>query len=192
MSLTRIPTLVFVVFPLLCQAEVKEVGDNGFTVSHTISTPASPAQSWQVMTGHIDTWWDPAHSWSGDSKNLYITAEAGGCFCERLPADGEGTAGGVEHLRIIYINPPHELRFDGSLGPLQSMSLHGRMIWTVKAAQAGSAAGSAPESTQGSTITFTYMVHGALQGGFAGLAPAVDGVIGLQLNHLAQKLAAPE
>lgn len=179
MYLKHILTLASAIFPVLCQAEVKEVGDNGFTVSHTVNTVASREQTWQMMTGHIDTWWDAAHTWSGDSKNLYITAEAGGCFCERLPADGEGSAGGVEHLRIIYINPLHELRFDGSLGPLQSMALQGRMIWTIEATETGS------------TITFTYMIHGALQGGFAGLAPAVDGVIGLQLNHLAQKLAAP-
>jgi len=188
MDLLRILTLAFALFPVLCAAEVKEVGDDGFTVTHTVNTAASREQSWQMMTAHIDSWWDAAHTWSGDSKNLYIRAEPGGCFCERLPADGEGKAGGVEHLRIIYINPPHELRFDGSLGPLQSMALQGRMIWTVEAAEAGTT----PETTPGSTITFTYMVHGALKGGFAGLAPAVDGVIGLQLDHLARKLAAPE
>ena len=172
--------LIALAFPLLCQAEVKEVGANGFTVSHTVNTAASPQQSWKVMTQHVDSWWDPEHTWSGDSGNLYITLEPGGCFCERLPADAQSEAGGVEHLHIIYNNPPKELRFDGTLGPLQSMNVHGRMIWSIAPAEAGSA------------ISFTYMVNGQMEGGFAGLAPAVDGVIGLQLNRLIQKLAAAE
>ena len=171
---------VIAAFPLLSEAEVTEVSTNGFTVSHTVNSPASPQQSWTTMTRHIDSWWDPEHSWSGDAKNLYITLEAGGCFCERLPADAQSEAGGVEHLHIIYNNPPQELRFDGALGPLQSMNLHGRMIWTVAPAESGS------------SITFTYMLTGVLEGGFEGLSQGVDGVIGLQLNRLAQRLATPQ
>ena len=177
MFLSRVLLLTAVAFPLLCHAEVKEVGDNGFTVSHTVNTAATPDESWAMMTGHIDSWWEAAHTWSGDSKNLYIRAEPGGCFCERLPAADGSQAGGVEHLRIIYLKPLHEIRFDGSLGPLQSMSLQGRMIWTVAPVEGGSA------------INFTYRVHGAMEGGFAGLASGVDEVIGLQLKHLAEQLA---
>jgi len=180
MKLFRTIAVTAIMFPLLCQAEVKEVGDGGFTVSHTVNTAANPQQSWKMLTQHIDKWWDPEHTWSGNSANLYITLEAGGCFCERLPADAKSEAGSVEHLHVIYSNPPQEVRFDGTLGPLQSMNVHGRMIWTVASAEAGS------------SITFTYMVSGQLDGGFAGLASGVDGVIGLQLNRLAQRLAAAD
>jgi hypothetical protein len=44
-------------------------------------------------------------------------------------------------------------------------------------------------TAEGSRISFTYHVHGFLQDGFAGLAPAVDGVIGEQLTRLGERLA---
>ncbi len=169
-------TAVFLCLPLASRAEVTEVLAGGFSISHTVNTSASVAESWAVMLNHIDEWWNPEHSWSGSADNLYINAEVGGCFCERLPQEEGGAGSGVEHLRIIYLNPKHEVRFDGALGPLQTMAVDGRMVWKIDATEAGSA------------ITFTYKVHGALQGGFDGLAPAVDGVISQQLDRLAQRL----
>jgi hypothetical protein len=88
--------------------------------------------------------------------------------------------GGVEHLRIIYLAPGKQIRFDGALGPLQGMAVNGRMLWQIE------------EAESGSTITFTYHVTGIMEGGFEGLAPAVDGVIGEQLTRLGEFLAAPE
>jgi len=41
---------------------------------------------------------------------------------------------------------------------------------------------------EGSSITFTYLVHGKRDNGFDGIATAVDGVIGEQLNALADLL----
>ena len=91
--------------------------------------------------------------------------------CERLPQGGF-----VEHLRIIYLAPGSQIRFDGALGPLQSMPVDGRMLWTI-----------APSDT-GSRITFIYHVFGHPEGGLAGIAPAVDGVIGEQLQRLGERL----
>lgn len=54
--------------------------------------------------------------------------------------------------------------------PVQS-----RMSWTINPAADGAA---------GSRITFTYRVHGYMDGGFTGLAPVVDGVIGQQAERL--------
>jgi hypothetical protein len=51
------------------------------------------------------------------------------------------------------------------------------MIWKIEATETGS------------TIRFTYHVHGFMDGGFAGLAPAVDGVIAEQLTRLADHQA---
>ena len=167
--------LLLACLPLHSIAEVTAVSADGFSVSHTVSTAAGPERSWTAMTGQIDRWWDPAHSWSADAANLYIQPGIGGCFCERLP--GSAGPGGVEHLRIIYFQPRREIRFDGALGPLQTMNLQGRMLWQIEAAEGGS------------TITFTYMVNGALEGGFEALAPAVDSVISLQLDRLAAFLA---
>lgn len=153
-------------------AEVIQSGDQGFSVSHSINTAAGPFVAYRTMTSHIDQWWNGAHSWSNDAANLYMDIELGGCFCERLP-----TGGRVEHLRIIYLSPGNEIRFDGALGPLQQMAVQGRMIWKIEAA------------AEGSTISFTYHVHGFLADGFSGLAPAVDGVIGEQLTRLGERLA---
>jgi uncharacterized protein YndB with AHSA1/START domain len=152
-------------------AEVMESGEHGFTVSHTITAKAEAFVVYRTMTSHIDQWWNPDHSWSGDAANLYMEVEQGGCFCERLPNGGH-----VEHLRIIYFSPGEELRFEGALGPLQTMPVQGRMIWKIEAAETGS------------KVTFTYMVFGHPQGGLAGIAPAVDGVIGEQLTRLGERL----
>jgi hypothetical protein len=170
MNLKLAALLLFSTLPTISQAEVLSSSASGFAVSHTVSTTATPEQSWQAMVQGISQWWHPEHTWSGDAANLYIKAEAGGCFCERLPA------GGVEHLRIIYFNPMQEIRFDGSLGPLQTMAVQGHMVWKVDAIETGS------------SITFTYQVHGFAEGGLGDIASAVDGVIGLQLERLAQTL----
>jgi uncharacterized protein YndB with AHSA1/START domain len=153
-------------------AEVVHVVEHGFTVKHEVTTEAEPSVVYRTMTAHIDQWWNPEHSWSGKAANLYMKAERGGCFCERLPEGGF-----VEHLRIVYLAPGSEIRFDGALGPLQAMAAQGRMIWKIEALEAGS------------RVTFTYRVFGHPEGGLAGIAPAVDGVIGEQLQRLVDRLA---
>jgi hypothetical protein len=152
-------------------AEVTQSGEHGFTVRHTLATPAEPFLVYRTLTAHIDQWWNPEHSWSGEAANLYMKTERGGCFCERLPNGGH-----VEHLRIIYLAPGSELRFDGALGPLQGMAAQGRMIWKIDAAESGS------------QITFTYHVFGHPEGGLTAIAPAVDAVIGEQLQRLGKRL----
>ena len=153
-------------------AELTHSTENGFTVQHTLATAAEPFLVYRTLTAHIDQWWNPDHSWSGKAANLYMKTERGGCFCERLPDGGH-----VEHLRIIYLAPGSEIRFSGALGPLQSMAVDGRMLWKVEAAG------------DGSQVTFTYHVFGHPEGGLSGIAPAVDGVIGEQLQRLGERLA---
>ena len=157
--------------PGLAAAEITASTEHGFTVVHAIETPAEPFVVYRTMTAHIDQWWSGDHSWSGDASNLYMNVERGGCFCERLPGGGR-----VEHLRLIYFSPGAELRFDGALGPLQTMAAQGRMIWKIEKTEAGS------------TVRFSYHVFGHPEGGLAGIAPAVDGVIGEQLKRLGDRL----
>lgn len=152
-------------------AELTQSNEQGFTVHHALATAAEPFVVYRTMTAHIDQWWNPAHSWSGDADKLYLKAERGGCFCERLP-DG----GFVEHLHVIYLAPGKEIRFSGALGPLQTMAVDGRMLWKIDATEGGS------------QITFTYHVFGHPEGGLAGIAPAVDAVIGEQLQRLGERL----
>jgi hypothetical protein len=178
-TLKQVMLCILFATPWTCQAEVLEVTSGGFSISSTVSTSATPTITWKTMIHHISEWWHPDHTWSGDAKNLYMEAELGGCFCENLPLDTQGGGGGVEHLRIIYYNPNREIRFDGSLGPLQTLSVQGRMIWKIEASETGS------------EITFSYMVHGSSAGGFEGIAPAVDSVVRQQLDRLVQKAGLP-
>jgi len=164
-----ISLLLSLAFPLA--AEVTHTGEHGFAVNHSLATPAEPYVVYRTMTAHIDQWWSAEHSWSGDAANLYMRIERGGCFCERLPDNGR-----VEHLRIIFLAPGREIRFDGALGPLQTMPVEGRMIWKIEPAESGS------------KVSFTYQVFGHPEGGLSGIAPAVDAVIGEQLRRLGERL----
>jgi hypothetical protein len=112
-------------------------------------------------------WWNPEHTYSGDSRNLSIDARPGGCFCERL-----GDGGGVEHMRVIYVAPRETLRMSGALGPLQSSALAGSLTWRLT---------SAPPGTN---VELSYRVGGFIEGGFEKIAPAVGAVLGEQLQRL--------
>ena len=174
---TTLKTILLVVLAVgarQTKAEVTFRDDFGFTVNHSIETGAAPYVVYRTLTSHVDQWWSGEHSWTGDAANLYMKIERGGCFCERLPENGR-----VEHLRIIYLEPGKEIRFDGALGPLQSMAVDGRMIWKIE-----------PQE-EGSRVSFTYKVFGHPEGGLAGIAPAVDGVIGEQLKRLGERLERP-
>lgn len=162
----------FLLLSVQASAELTHSDEHSFRVRHSASTPAEPFVAYRTLTAHIDQWWNPAHSWSGEAARLYMETERGGCFCERLP-DG----GFVEHLRIVYLAPGKEIRFEGGLGPLQTMPVQGRMRWTIEPAEAGT------------RIRFTYQVFGHPEGGLAAIAPAVDGVIGEQLLRLGERLA---
>lgn len=171
--MARTLAVASLLMPLALAAEVTAVSDAGFSIKHTVSVEKDPDTVYQAMT-RIGQWWNPDHSWSGQPDNLYMDASIGGCFCERLP-----NGGGVEHLRIIYLAPGKQIRFDGALGPLQGMATTGRMLWVID------------PTDSGSDITFHYHVMGFMEGGFEGLAPAVDGVVGEQITRLGGFLASP-
>ena len=157
--------------PITAHAEVTHQADNGFTVKHQVTVEKEAFVIYRTLTAHIDQWWSADHTWSGDASNLSTDMELGGCFCEKLPNGGE-----VEHLRLIFFSPGNEIRWKGALGPLQSMPVDGLMIWQIQP----------NEGKQ--VVTFTYHVWGNPPGGLAGIAPAVDGVIGEQLASLEKRL----
>ena len=152
-------------------AEITISDEHGFQVVQSRETPASAETAYRMMTGHVDKWWSKDHSWSGDANNLYMTIEQGGCFCEKLPGGGN-----VEHLRLLSFKPGEQLVFDGALGPLLTMPVNGRMVWAIDQAESGS------------RITFTYHVTGHPSADLPAIAPAVDGVIGEQLDRLVNTL----
>jgi uncharacterized protein YndB with AHSA1/START domain len=148
------------------QAEVRETRENGFFIETTVMAEARPAEVYRKLI-KVAQWWDPAHTWSGSARNLKLSPQAGGCFCEKL-ADG----GSVQHGRVIFAQPGKLLRLEAALGPLQDMAVTGVLSFDL-----------APDGP-GTRIHMTYRVAGALSMDSAKLAPLVDQVMGIQLERL--------
>ena len=148
-------------------AEVVSAAPNGFEVRQTV-TLVIPADVAFDSFGRVAEWWDPEHTYSGDSRNLSLNMSPGGCFCERLPKSG----GGIEHMRIAYIEPGKRIVFTGALGPLLYEATTGVMNVEVR-----SAAG-------GSQLILDYRAAGFFNGGADKLAPTVDGVLAEQMKRL--------
>ena len=162
-------------------AEVVASSEAGFIVRETAEVPADPAATWQALIAP-QNWWNKAHTFSGDSANLYLDAQGGGCFCEKLPLKDAalGTrAGSVAHMRVVYADPGKALRMVGSLGPLQSEALTGTMTITLKPGGAGT------------RIVMEYVVGGYMRYKTDEIVPAVDNMLAEQLAGLATALGTP-
>ncbi|MFO1402526.1 MAG: SRPBCC family protein [Steroidobacteraceae bacterium] len=150
---------------------VLEATATGFRLQHEVEVGAAQATAWRTLLD-VGAWWNPAHTYSGAARNLHLDARPGGCFCERLPHGG-----GVEHLRVVFVAPPSTLRLGGALGPLQGSGLSGSLTFALAARPDG-----------GTRIRMDYVVGGYLPGGFESMAPAVDAVLGEQLERLRRRL----
>ena len=168
-----ISALVLVFLSSGAQAEVIDSASNGFTVRQTVLLPATRAEAYGAAVGRISQWWSSDHTISGDAKNLYISAVPNGCFCEQLGPDG-----GLIHMAVTFVSPGVMLRFTGGLGPLGLMGVNGNMTWEFN------------ENEQGTELVLNYAVGGYLDGGLDAIAPAVDQVLGEQLQSLASLLAS--
>lgn len=152
---------------LLALPATAQASPHGFTVRHEAVIGAPSAEVYRSLVEGIGEWWNPSHTFSGDSKNLSIDARLGGCFCETFP-DG----GGVEHLRVVYLDPGKLLRLSGALGPLQAGGVTGSLTWKLT------------DGGDSTTVEVTYVVGGFMEVGLDRIAPAVRGVIGEQLSRL--------
>ena len=171
------------VFALTAQpasAEVIASSESGFVTRATAEVPADPAATWAALIAP-QNWWNKAHTFSGDPANLYLDAQGGGCFCEKLPLK-EGTpgtrGGSVAHMRVVYADPGKALRMVGSLGPLQSEALTGTLTISLK-----------PDGA-GTRIVMEYVVGGYMRYKVEEIAPAVDKVLAEQLAGLSASLGA--
>jgi len=163
-------------------AKVAQVDERGFVIRHLADVPVTPAEAWSVLV-KPSVWWDSRHTFSADSANLSLDARPGGCFCEVLPdADSPKASprGGVEHMRVVYVEKPRALRMVGALGPLQSDAVIGTLTIQLKPVGEGEGA-----KTQ---VLLEYVVGGYMRTPTDKMAPAVDAVLGEQLAHLAEKL----
>lgn len=155
-------------------AEVRSATPSGLVVEAKLIVPVSPADAYAAL-GRIGEWWDSAHTYSGDARNMSIELRPGGCFCERIPTDG----GAIEHGRVIYAQPGQTLRFTGGLGPLQSEAVVGTLTWSLQPAEGGT------------EITQTYVVGGYSRTSFETMAPLIDMVMTTQLQRLQRHLSPP-
>ena len=146
-------------------AEVVSASSNGFEVRQTVNLVVPPAAAFDAFRT-IGAWWDPEHTYSGDSANLSLALVPGGCFCERLPKGG-----GIEHMRVTYIEPGKHVVLTGALGPLLYEAVTGVMDVQVKTIAGGA------------QLTLDYKAAGFAKGGADKLAPAVDSVLAGQMKR---------
>ena len=147
-------------------AEVVSVSPNGFEVRETV-TLVVPADVAFASFSDVAAWWDPEHTYSGDSANLSLNLSPGGCFCERFPKGG-----GIEHMHVTYLDPGKRIVFTGALGPLLYEATSGVMNVEIKTAAGGS------------QLILDYRAAGFFKGAAEKLAPQVDEVLAGQLKRL--------
>lgn len=153
-------------------ADVQRSSESGFTVTHSVNVPMPPPAAWSALTD-VGRWWDSAHSYSGDARNMTLEPFVGGCFCEKL-----GMYAGAQHMRVIFAQPPKMLRLNGGLGPLQEFAVTGSMTWTIEAAGGGS------------KINLSYTAGGYADRPLSEWAPLVDSVLKTQVQRLGRFITA--
>ena len=146
-------------------ADVVSSSPNGFEVRHTVNLVVRPEVAFQAF-GNVAAWWNPDHTYSGSSANLSLELTPGGCFCERFPKGG-----GIEHMRVTYVQPGERMLLTGSLGPLLYEATAGVLDVQVKRAGGGS------------QLTLSYRAAGFYKGGADKLAPIVDQVLAEQMRR---------
>ncbi|MFM7349444.1 MAG: SRPBCC family protein [Erythrobacter sp.] len=164
-------------------AEVTRTTDNSFVSRHEAVVKATPKEVWLALISPSG-WWQAAHTWSGDPKNLTLTPQAGGCFCEKIPEVDEAgrftLEGSVEHMRVVQAYPEQALRMVGSLGPLQSEPVTGVLTIAISKVE------------KGTRIVWEYNVGGPMRYELPVISKAVDGVMGAQHGALAKLLGVVE
>lgn len=167
--------LAALLYAVPLQAEVTNTADNGFTVRHQASINATTEEVWKAMIAP-SRYWNPDHSWTGNGDNFYLVPQAGGCFCELIRTTDDdnikSSQGSVQHMRVIYAHNNKMLRLTGGLGPLQGEAVVGTLTMQMQSQDDKTA------------VRFTYKVGGYMEFPVEEIAPAVDGVIGEQLQRL--------
>jgi uncharacterized protein YndB with AHSA1/START domain len=153
-------------------AATSGVTPSGFLVTHRVETEAAPETVFATI-GQPSRWWSAQHTWSGNAGNLRMRLAAQGCFCEAWERNS------VEHARVVAMQPPKHLRLEGALGPLQEMAVTGILDFRLEPRRAGT------------TLTVTYRVRGSADAALDRIAPAVDKVIGEQVQRLAAVVDEP-
>lgn len=164
------------------RAEVVSQSDSGFVSRNVIEVHAAPEVVWTRLLQPAQ-WWSSEQTFSGNAANLTLSANANGCFCEKLPPDKatlahdpHAPAGSVEHMHVVLVDPARALRMVGAIGPLQSEAVTATLTVTLK-----------PEGS-GTRVLMEYVVAGFMRYEGATIAPAIDRMFAKQLASLAARL----
>jgi len=80
------------------QGGVVAGSDAGFVVQASVDVALAPDAAYALLA-EPGRWWNSAHTYSGDARNMGLEAKAGGCFCEILPdKGGQGSSGSIEPM----------------------------------------------------------------------------------------------
>lgn len=140
--------------PGLAAAEIVSRSENAFTLRFSVGLEASREDVIDAVR-NVPSWWDPAHSYTGDATNLSLAFQPGGCWCERL-ADGSD----FRHGELVSIGLDR-VRFNAPLGPLNGTATRADLTFTA-----------GPEN-RGTLAAMEFVVEGPGVGAFA------DGVHGV-------------
>jgi hypothetical protein len=146
-------------------AAVLSAGDNGFEVQQTVNLVVPQSEAYNSF-GQVDQYWNSEHTYSGDARRMSLQLRPGGCFCEPLD-----NGGGIEHMRVTFVQPGERILMTGSLGPLLYQATTG--VMDIKFERIAG----------GSKITMNYRVAGFAKGGAAELAQLVDQVLADQMKR---------
>ena len=156
-------------------AAVLSASDNGFEVQQTVNLVVAQPEAYNSF-GRIGQWWNSEHSYSGDASRMTLQLRSGGCFCEPLD-----NGGGIEHMRVTFVQPGERIVLTGSLGPLLYEATAG--VMDIKFERIAG----------GTRVTMNYRAAGFAKGGAAAMAPIVDQVLGDQMKrYRAYAAAAPK
>jgi hypothetical protein len=144
---------------------VLNAGDHGLEVQQVVNLVIPQPQAFSAF-GQVGKWWNKEHTYSGDSSRMSLQLRAGGCWCESLD-----NGGGIEHMRVAFIQPGERVVLTGSLGPLLYEAT--TAVMDVKFERIAS----------GSRITMSYKAAGFAKGGAAAMAPLIDGVLADQMKR---------
>lgn len=162
--------------------EVVEVRDDGFVSAFEVEIKAPPKRTFDALWKDVSKWWDPAHTYTDDSENMYFSDLIG--FVEDLsplvpsdPPEGERRplfdddllGPFVRHMDIDMVQPPTALRLRGAMGPLQTLAVMGSMTFDLEATE------------DGTRLRYRYVVNGPR---LREWAEPVDRVMGGQLQRL--------
>ena len=146
-------------------AEVLSASEHGLEVQQSVNLVIPQPAAFSAL-GQVGQWWSKDHTYSGDAARMSLQLRAGGCWCESLD-----NGGGIEHMRVTYVQPGERIVLTGSLGPLLYEATTAVMDIKVE------------RIAGGSRVTMNYKAAGFAKGGAAAMAPLIDQVLGAQMKR---------